>query len=491
MSMIQIDNLTFCYPGSYDPVFEDVSLQLDTDWKLGLIGRNGRGKTTLLRLLMGRYDCGGAIRSGVEFDYFPRPVDRPERPAMEVLRAFCPAAEDWQLICELSRLDVDCAVLEQPFSTLSGGEQTKALLAAMFLNEGRFLLIDEPTNHLDASGRALLAEYLNRKRGFLLVSHDRALLDGCVNHILSINRSNIELQAGNYSSWKCNFDRQQAFEQSQDARLRRSIAQLKEASRRSADWSDRVEGTKSARVSGLKPDKGYIGHKAAKMMQRSKSIDERRERAAAEKAALLKNAEEVENLKLSPLSHHAQRLVELKDVCIHYGERSVCGPLNLELMQGERVSLAGRNGSGKSSLLKLILGADVPHTGQVRLASGLIISHVPQDSSFLRGTLADYARDLKIDESLFKAILRKMGFARVQFEKDMADFSQGQRKKALIASSLCRRAHLYIWDEPLNYIDIDSRLQIEALLREAAPTMLFVEHDRAFQRAIATRSVQL
>ncbi len=491
MSMIQIDNLTFSYPGSYDPVFEGACLQLDSDWKLGLVGRNGRGKTTLLRLLMGEFDCGGAIRTSVVFDCFPRPVADPARPAMEVLRAICPAAEDWELICELSRLDVDCAVLEQSFESLSGGERTKALLAAMFLNEGRFLLIDEPTNHLDASGRALLAEYLRRKRGFILVSHDRALLDGCVDHILAINRANIELQAGNYSSWRRNFDRQQSFEQAQDARLRHSIAQLKEASRRAADWSDRVEATKGARISGVKADKGYVGHKAAKLMQRSKSIEARREQAAAEKSALLKNAEEVENLKLAPLRHHAQRLAELREVRICRGGRVICGPLNLELMQGERVCLDGRNGSGKSSLLKLILGADVPHEGSVRLASGLVISQIPQDSSHLRGDLADYARSLGIDESLYKAILRKMGFARVQFEKDMAELSQGQKKKALIAGSLCQRAHLYVWDEPLNYIDIDSRLQIEALLKAAAPTMLFVEHDRAFQRAVATRTIHL
>ena len=96
-----------------------------------------------------------------------------------------------------------------------------------------------------------------------------------------------------------------------------------------------------------------------------------------------------------------------------------------------------------------------------------------------------------MDGTLLRTILRKLGFERAQFERDMAEYSQGQRKKALIAASLCQRAQLYLWDEPLNYIDIDSRIQIEALLREAQPTMLFVEHDAAFQRAVATRTLRL
>ena len=491
MSMIQVENLTYRYPGSSEAVFENVSFQLDSSWKLGLIGRNGRGKTTLMRLLTGECDAGGAIHTAVQFEYFPRTVSDPLRPALEVLREICPAAEEWELVCELSKLGLEGDVLEQPFSTLSGGEQTRSLLAAMFLNEGRLLLIDEPTNHLDAAGRARMADYLQRKRGFILASHDRALLDGCVDHILSINRAGIEVQAGNYSSWRMNFDRQQAFEQARDAQLRRDIGRMREAARQSADWSDRVEATKGVRVAGLKPDKGHIGHKAAKLMQRSKAIEARREQAIEEKAALLKNTEKAEPLKLSPLVHHAQRLLELRDVRIHYDGRDICGPLTLELMQGERVCLEGRNGSGKSSLLRLILGEDVPHEGRIQLASGLIVSYVPQSAAQLRGSLSDFAREHGVDGTLLRTILRKLGFERAQFERDMAEFSQGQRKKALIAASLCQQAQLYLWDEPLNYIDIDSRIQIEALLREAQPTMLFVEHDAAFQRAVATRTLRL
>ena len=143
------------------------------------------------------------------------------------------------------------------------------------------------------------------------------------------------------------------------------------------------------------------------------------------------------------------------------------------------------------SLLKLIIGEPIEHTGTIRLASGLIISYVQQDTSFLKGNLSDFARESHIDESLFKAILRKMDFERVQFEKNMQDFSGGQKKKVLIAKSLCEQAHLYVWDEPLNFIDVYSRMQIEQLIKEFSPTMIFVEHDKAFRETIATKTFRL
>ena len=149
MSMIKIENLTFSYPGSSETVFENCSFQIDTDWKLGFVGRNGRGKTTLLRLLQGKYTYTGSIIRSVSFDYFPCPVKDPGLPTRDVLAQVCPEAQDWQILREFSLMGTAEEILWQPFETLSGGEQTRALLAAFFLHEGYFPLIDEPTNHLD------------------------------------------------------------------------------------------------------------------------------------------------------------------------------------------------------------------------------------------------------------------------------------------------------------------------------------------------------
>lgn len=486
MSMIKVEHLTFAYPGSWDNIFEDVSFQIDTDWRLGFVGRNGRGKTTFLNLLLGRYEYGGKILSSTQFEYFPYPVADQRRRTEEVLREVCPGAQEWEFMRELACLNVDAGVLIRPFDTLSKGEQAKVLLTALFLNENRFLLIDEPTNHLDAPARKLVSSYLRKKKGFLLVSHDRRFLDGCVDHILSLNRSGIEVQNGNFSSWFQNFERRQEAEQAQDERLRRDVRRLQQSARRSAAWSDRVEASKAGAM-----DKGYVGHRSAKMMKRAKSIEARQEQAVRQKAELLKDRETAWPLRLSPAAHHADTLASCSELAIRYDGKQVCEPVSFLVHQGERVLLEGENGSGKSSLLKLLLGAPIEHTGVISVASGLLISYVPQDPSHLRGPLSGFAEKHRIDESLFKAILRKMDFDRVQFEKDLADFSGGQKKKVLIAKSLCEKAHLYVWDEPLNFIDVYSRMQIEELLRGFSPSMLFVEHDRAFQEAIATKSVTL
>lgn len=492
MSTIKVTNLTFAYDGSFDNIFENVSFQIDTDWKLGFTGRNGRGKTTFLNLLLGRYEYSGTISAQVQFEYFPYPIENKERITAEIIQEMIPDYLHWELLREFSYLQMDEEVLERPFATLSNGEQTKVLLAALFLKENSFLLIDEPTNHLDMAGRKLVSDYLQTKSGFILVSHDRAFLDNCVDHILSINRTNIEIQKGNFSTWWENKERQDNYELGENERLKKDIKRLSEAAKRTSNWSHAVEKTKNGtRNSGSKVDKGYIGHKAAKMMKRAKSLEQRQHAAIEEKSRLLKNVEQSDTLKLAPLAYHKDRLVELVDVGIFYGDKQVTSGIRFSVSQGERIALAGKNGSGKSSILKLICGEEVSYTGTFRKGSQLKISYVSQDTSHLQGNLTDFARSNGLDESLFKAILRKLDFSRVQFEKDMAAFSGGQKKKVLIAKSLCERAHLYVWDEPLNFIDVISRMQIEELLLQHAPTILFVEHDSEFCKNIATKVIEL
>jgi lincosamide and streptogramin A transport system ATP-binding/permease protein len=201
MSLINVNNLTFSYDGGFENIFENVSFQIDTDWKLGFTGRNGRGKTTFLTLLMGRFDYSGSISASVSFEYFPYEVKDEQMDTAEVINTIINDYQEWQLIRELNLLKVSNDVLYRPFYTLSNGEQTKVLLAGLFLKENGFLLIDEPTNHLDMNGRRIVSDYLRGKHGFILVSHDRAFLDNCIDHILSINRTNIEIQKGNFSSW--------------------------------------------------------------------------------------------------------------------------------------------------------------------------------------------------------------------------------------------------------------------------------------------------
>ena len=493
MSLIQISHLTFGYDGSYDLIFDDVSLQLDTNWKLGFTGRNGRGKTTFLKLLLGQYEYRGNISASVKFDYFPFDVTQKQRNTMEVIQEIAPECEYWQIKKELSLLDVGEDVLWQPYSQLSNGEQTKVLLSVLFLRENHFLLIDEPTNHLDSLGRKTVANYLKSKKGFILVSHDRQFLDDVIDHILSINKQNIDLQKGNFSTWQQNKNRQDSFEMAENEKLKREIHVLSESARKTANWSNKVEKTKKAgkNSAGIKPDKGYIGHKAAKMMKRSQCMVDRKNEAIEQKSKLLKNIEKEEILKLSHLQYHKQILLECKNVSLYYGEKQLFQPVTFSLERGDRIALQGGHGTGKTSILKWILGEKIAFEGQIQKGSGLEISYVCQDTSDLKGTLQQYAQKENIAYSLFLGILRKLGFTREQFDKNIEDFSAGQKKKVLLSKSLCQKAHLYIWDEPLNFIDVLSRIQIETLLLEYQPTMIFVEHDATFTQKIATKFVTI
>ena len=492
MSLINVTNLTFAYEGSYDNIFENVNFQIDTDWKLGFTGRNGRGKTTFLKLLLGEYEYRGSITASVDFEYFPYEVEQKDEFTIDVIREITPNSMDWEILRELSLLEVGEDVLYRQFETLSKGEQTKALLAALFLKENAFLLIDEPTNHLDVRGRELLSNYMKKKKGFLLISHDRYFLDGCIDHILAINKTNIEIQKGNFSSWWSNKALQDEFELTKNEKLKRDIKRLSNSAKRTSNWSDNVEKTKyGSNNSGSKVDRGFVGHKAAKMMQRAKNIESRQQTMIEQKSKLLKNIESKDKLELQPLQFKGGNLLELIDVSISYDNRVVCRDVNLTIKAGERVAICGRNGSGKSSLLKLICGETVKYDGTVRRSSQMKLSYVSQNTDDLCGDLSDYAKTQGIEESLFKAILRKLDFSREQFEKNMEQFSGGQKKKVLIAKSLCEQANLYIWDEPLNFVDVISRMQIEELILEYQPTILFVEHDRFFCDHVATKEIWL
>ncbi len=503
MSQINVQNLTFSYEGSFDNIFENVSFSIDTDWKLGFIGRNGKGKTTFLNLLMGKYPYRGSISASSGFEYFPYRIDNSDadRSASEFIGDIKQNCEEWRVICELALLEEDADLLYRPFCTLSPGEKTKILLAVLFSGENEFLLIDEPTNHLDQNARDVVRRYLSGKKGFILVSHDRDLLDECTDHVLVLNRKSIEVQNGNFSSWWENKKRKDQFAAAENEKHLREIKKLKLAAKRTSEWADKNERTKI----GFDPIKehdrcistrSFIGAKTKKMQSRVKQMEKRISHEIEEKEGLLSDIERVPDLRLSMLEHHKSTLIDLKDYSFTYKDSPspLFSGLTFTLKKGQRIAIHGGNGCGKSSLIKRILHeagyrnlqADFSESGCCSTASGLVISYVDQDTSWLKGDIFSLCQELSLDQSLFCTILRHLDMERVQFQKNMRDFSEGQKKKVLIAASLLRPAHLFIWDEPLNYIDIFSRMQIEKLLLEYQPTMLFVEHDVRFREKIAT-----
>lgn len=505
MARISVTNLTFCYEGSFDNVFEDVSFSIDTDWKLAFIGRNGKGKTTFLNLLQGKYEYKGSISVPVPVDYFPYKItsNMLGMCASDFMEELKPGYEEWRVICELDKLDVSAEVLYRTFASLSNGERTKVMLALLFSGENDFLLVDEPANHLDYDAREAVKKYLCQKKGFILVSHDRDLLDACTDHVLVLNRQSVEVQNGNFSSWWDNKMKKDNFSRMENKKHLQEISALEKSARQCRQWANKNENTKI----GYDPVKehgrsisarAYIGAKTKKMEKRVKNYEQRIEREIKEKEGLLKDIENPASLKINPLVYHKEVLVSARDFTLGYTERKpLLKDFVFKLEQGERVFLHGKNGCGKTSLIKAILSASnkqdygIISSGQLNTGAGLVISYINQDTSFLKGNIKDFCTRKGLDESLFCALLRQLDLERVQFVKPFEEYSEGQKKKVLIASSLMTPAHLYIWDEPLNYIDIFTRMQLEELLLKFKPSMILVEHDVRFQERIATRVINI
>ena len=412
MAQIKIANVSFCYDNSN--IFEQVSFSLNADWKLGFIGRKGEGKTTFFRMLMGEQEYRGTISSEVSFDCFPYRMTETQKafPFAESCKELKPGVELWRLSSEMELLKLSAELLYSPFITLSQAEQTKMMLALLFAGENEFLLLDDPTVRLDMKERELVKTYLKEKKGFLLVSHDRDLLDSCVDHVLILNSNTMEVQAGNFSEW----------------------------------WENR-----------------------------------------SKKEAFLKKDKEV--------------LVEAREYGITYKDANhpVFEKLTFAIRQGERVMLRGGSGCGKSTLIKAILtqiqekkeGLNYTESGLLETADGLLVSFVNRETGFLKGTIQEFSKSQGISEGLLRTLLRQLDFDSVLFAKPMEEYTEGQKKKVLIAASLLKPAHLYIWDEPLNYIDVFSRMQIERLILEFQPTMLLVEPDVRFGERIATKVIEM
>lgn len=481
---INIQQLHFGFDTLDRPLFENVNLTLDTKWCLGLIGRNGRGKTTLLNLLLEKYPYTGDIISDVEFVYFPQHIRNKNQLTYYAIDEVMPV-ELWKLERECQLLHLDKDILWQPFEQLSGGEQTKVLLAALFCEEDRFPLLDEPTNHLDITARKIVSNYLNKKQGYIVVSHDRNFVDEVVDHILVIEKSQLAVYKGNFTTYEQQKQRQDAFELEQNKQLKSEIDRLKQTAKEKSDWAIKKE-----KPSGNDP---FGNAQAKRMMKRSKAIEKRTSIKIEEKTKLLKNIETVGALTINCEFSHRNPILRVQNFTLSYGDKPLFHPITFELYQGEQVALIGPNGSGKTSILNYLLNqsANTVNGGIIIVPQGLSKSTIRQNHEDNAGLLKDFVNFYNIDYTLFLNNLRILGFERDVFNVPIQNMSNGQKKKIEFAKSLGIPAELYIWDEPLNYLDVFNQKQIETMILEYKPTLLFVEHDPSFVSAIATKTVEI
>lgn len=492
MSNIQIKNLTFAYTDQL--IFDKVNINIDDKWKLGLVGRNGRGKSTLLKILVGETEANAEVKISKSFVYFPQTVKDKSQLTLFVLQELADF-EQWELERELTLLDVDLDTLWRPFSSLSGGEQTKVLLALLFLDEQNYALIDEPTNHLDKASRDKVAVYLQGKAGYILVSHDRNFLNQTTDHTLAIERADLHIYAGNFAIYEEEKRLRDLTEKAQDDKLRKEIGRLKQTAREKEAWSRNLEATKSRKKRGFdsetkRVDKGFIGRKAANMMQKSKNLEKRMKEDIADKEKLLRNWEEVPGLAMHVLHSHQKRLLKVENLTAGF-EQFLFQPVSFDIKQGQVIALTGVNGIGKSSLLHVLTGEfSGRYEGTFDMAHNLTVSQVRQIADN-KGFLSDFVKEENLDLETFLNNLRKLGVERNVFEQKIEHMSQGQQRKVELARALTQPAHLYLWDEPLNYLDVFNQEQIIEMIKREKPSMLVIEHDPYFVEQVADNKIEL
>lgn len=522
MPHITLTNMTFEYTGHYKPVFENVCLELSTDWRLGLVGRNGRGKTTLLKLITGELQpTAGEVRTPVSAELFPYQWDAsyPNTRDMmknsiaglasledrmgQLLDEDTPAAleayngllgeymeldgftAESRIEKELQLMGLPLSLLDRDFDTLSGGERTRILIVCLFLRENSFILMDEPTNHLDMAGKAALAHYLSKKTGYIVVSHDREFLDRTSDHILSIVKSDILLEKGNFTSWHHNRMLEDAYELRAHENLAREIGALEKSARESRRFSFVKEGQKKGAA-----DKGAVGAQAARLMKRAKNTERRKQRMVDEKKALLKNHETVHNLEITQETA-ANTVAIVNSLSFGFDGQPLLSDISFSVRPGDRLWIRGDNGTGKSTLLSILRGNLKPDEGVIRYMPGLRIAESYQDALWQEGFLSDLVQEAGLNSLVFRTLLAHFNMQGEYFERPLETFSQGELKKIDIARALTQENHLLIMDEPLNYMDIHFRQQLEKALLQYRPTLIFVEHDTCFGNAVSTAILDL
>lgn len=523
---IQFNDVDFYYDEYFNPIFEHVNLNLDIHWKLGLIGRNGRGKTTMLNLIHQKLSpTKGQITVPIKTELFPYVYD-PKGTTMTVVKNCIAPFDKWARLMddytnemtqgnqkhlhdygelleqftdaegfiieeliekEFNLMDLDSELLKQDYETLSGGEQTKVQIIALFLKKNRFLLLDEPTSHLDLEGRMSLANYLNHKSGFIVVSHDRHFVDLVVDHILSINKNNIYIEKGCYSTWQVNKDRQDYYEYKTNEKLKREIKNLEEATKRSRKWSADKEDEKK----GSKGDKGFIGVRSARMMKRAVSFERRIKKDLDEKKDLLKNKEVSREIIVKQDVIESDRYLEVMNLSLAYDDHVVIDDLSFVLQKGQRLWVKGENGSGKTTLIKSLIGQLEPFKGSIHYGEGVTFVYSSQMPRWKDGYLLDHMKAEGVERHWFQMVLNYFDIDDSYYTRPIESFSEGEKKKIDIARSLMGREHILIWDEPLNYVDVTIRMAIEKAIMNYLPTMIFIEHDTYFGESISTHTLHL
>lgn len=520
MTFIRFIDAGFHYSDTDYLLFNHLNLDIDTKWKAGIVARNGRGKTTLLKLIQGIEEVSqGTVIKEVETALFPIHISNVQLNVMAIIKQYLGPYEQCENMMqrflegkesedcyfealtqyleldgyeieakikrECYRLGLEEEILTRAYETLSGGEQTKVQMIMLFLKPNTFILLDEPTNHLDREGIERLAEYLKSKQGFLIVSHHRQFLDECIDHVIAIEKDGVTVMQGTYSTYQSDYELKKEFEQKQRVKIEKDVRRLEVAARERRDWSNAKEKEKIGAG-----DKGFVSHRAAKLMKRALNVERRINEQLEEKKDLIKYREHQPYL-LIKQNQVPKTVLQVSHLEVAFGERVVLKDISFNVEAGERLAIVGPNGCGKSTLIKSLIGEIPVTSGLIKFDNRVKVAYVSQFPVYTEGNLRDILMKESLEEARFRSILGALSCHREIFDCDLSTFSLGEIRKVDIARSLYHESQLLIWDEPLNGLDIMNRQAIEAAILASDLTMIFIEHDQMFINQMATKKIDL
>ena len=480
MALLELKSVTLSLGGP--PVLDQVDLRVEQGERLCLLGRNGEGKTTLLRLLAGelRPDSGEVLRPkrlriGLLPQEVPTNLSGTVRQVVAAGLADVPASvagEAWRVehdidrILTQSRLDGD-----HPFATLSAGNKRRTLLARALAGDPDILLLDEPTNHLDIDAIAWLEERLQRFTGTLFfVTHDRAFLRGMAGRILELDR-------GGLRDWTCDYD---TFLVRRDELLRTEQAQWAEFDRKLAKEEVWVrQGVRERRTR----NEGRV--------RELKRMREERSRRRGQTGDV--------SLRVQEADRSGRLVVRSEDLGFAWGQTPIVSGLSTSIMRGDKVGILGPNGAGKTTLLQLLLGHLEPQSGSVRLGTGLEVAYFDQqraqldESKTVQENVCDLGDTVEVDGRRVHVItyLQNFLFSPDRARSPISHLSGGERNRLLLARLFTRPANLLVLDEPTNDLDLETLDLLEELLVGFAGTLLLVSHDREFLDNVCTSTLAM
>jgi macrolide transport system ATP-binding/permease protein len=476
-------------------IFKTARLELAVGEKVALVGANGVGKTSLLRIIAGmQAPVAGNLRffKTAQIAMLSETLTFPGGQSV---------AEYLQTALELYHSPVSCGEVvkkfgfargdSRPLTTLSGGEKTRLQLARIWLAEPDLLLLDEPTNHLDSAHLDWLEQFIRQFPGtVLLVSHDRYFLDRSVTRILELQATGITSYPGTYSDYsrakqlQFEQDLKTFFDQERQAqKLQRAIAAREE-------WSDRGhrESRKKARAEG--PTMGlkeFYRAKAKKLAKQVKNNVKRLRRMEEERIAKPRQAETV-SFGFNKVRARISCLLSGTAISKSFGRRQLFHQVNLALNAGEKVGLIGSNGAGKTTLIKMLLGLETSDSGTFWFSPTLKVGYLDQELLDLDGTktIWEEVAVTNVDRKLIRNLLAGLLFKGEAVFKRCAVLSKGERVRVGLAKLMLADCNLIILDEPTNYLDLPSRERLEETLQNFTGALIVVSHDRYLLSRVCT-----